>query len=214
MIAAIDGNVFAGKTTLLMSLSETLNADIVPEYSYFLELDESMSTPELRSPLKTHLRYLEADKARMSLLKNEINLLDRSFVSLAAHAHALFKAVGLDLREKHIKSIDRLVGRNDIIIPDKYIFLDVNYETCKERYLNNKQKGNPKKTDELFIRREYFYCIRKFNLAWQGLIKDRGLVISREDNDRATSFIKTPMRGVSAAIDIVATIEKCYEKVG
>lgn len=174
MIISLDGNVFVGKTTLCNILSKKNSCNIISEYSDFLrKTDKSLQ----KFNFLEHEKYLEIDIIRKKYLKNGINFLDRSFVSLSAHIYAVYKIGIADFREKHINLLNKLLNNGEIIIPNYYIFVTCNYNCVKKRFILENEIYNKKKTPEFFINKDYFLAINEFNNLWQGNIKN-GLIIN------------------------------------
>lgn len=143
MIIALDGNVFVGKTTLCNIFSKKNNYNVVLEYSDFINKTKNKSFKQVS--FLEHSKYLKLDNIRKKYLKNNINFVDRSFVSLSAHIYALYKNGIADFRREHINMFHQLLKNNYIIIPNCYVFVTCNYNCAKKRFLLEKRidgKGN------------------------------------------------------------------------
>jgi len=167
MIIAFDGNVFAGKTTIINEFHKTSGWNYIDEYSDFIT-DNQISDPG--NYFQEHVRYLEVDRERIKKLVSGVNLLDRSFVSLCAHVYAAYKCGWFDIRDEHINTLFGLIKNNNIIIPNFFIFIDCIYSVAKKRYEKEPIDSNQKQTPEKFLDSNYYKFVREFNLLWQGNI--------------------------------------------
>jgi deoxyadenosine/deoxycytidine kinase len=175
MIIALDGNVFVGKTTLCNIFSKKNNYNVVLEYSDFINKTKNKSFKQVS--FLEHSKYLKLDNIRKKYLKNNINFVDRSFVSLSAHIYALYKNGIADFRREHINMFHQLLKNNYIIIPNCYVFVTCNYNCAKKRFLLEKRIDGKKGTPTFFINKGYFLAINEFNSLWQKNIKS-GLIIN------------------------------------
>lgn len=163
MIVAFDGNVYTGKTTLIKLLSEKYGYNPIDEHSFFVDLSD-MKEPD-RSTIDVQERYIGVDIFRKKFVHGEINLLDRSFVSVSAHVYALFRLGIEDIRKNYLDLLRKKVS--EILIPDRFVFVCCDYDTSQKRCVS---VNNDKKTDALLLSREYFECIAKFNEKWISMV--------------------------------------------
>ena len=162
MIIAFDGNVYTGKTTLIKALSKKIHANIVSEYSEYFNEAKKQSKKRM-DHLKIQLEYLKLDqKRRTSLSSKQMNLLDRSFISLFAHVWATYNA-GIDIRRETLKEFAIFLKRNKIIIPTIYVDVYSPLDIVKERLSQNKKLRILKNTADYLIEEDYFNSIQIFN---------------------------------------------------
>jgi len=185
MIISLDGNVFTGKTTLCNILSKGNSCNVILEYSDFIRETDKLSQ---KFSFLEHKKYLKLDIIRKKYLKNGINFLDRSFVSLSAHIYAVYKIGITDFREKHINLLNTFLYNGKIIIPNYYISVTCNYNCVKKRFFLEKESCNKKGTPEFFINKNYFLAINEFNILWQKNIKN-GLIINTNHSFKKTNQI-------------------------
>ncbi len=160
MIISFDGNVFTGKTTIINKLSLANPFNIIAEHSVFLN---QIPKDELYNDyMDEQIRYIKVDELRMQKIRKEINLLDRSFVSMSAHVYALFKLNLADIRSLYIKELKKFLDNKKIIIPDKYIHVACPYNIAKLRFSKNRNRA----TDRMYIGRKYFEAVNKFDSSW------------------------------------------------
>lgn len=172
MIIAFDGNVFAGKTTLIKSLADRIACRCLAEQTFFI--DQIKKGKKYQSAFKRHLEYLQVDGLRIKMMGRGLNLLDRSFVSLSAHVYALFYSSGVDLRARHLKVLRWLLNKKKIIIPDLYVFVPCSRKTALTRFTAERRHGG-RGTAEMFIEKKYFSAVEKFNLLWQKGLTEGGV---------------------------------------
>jgi len=185
MIISLDGNVFVGKTTLCNILSKKNNYNVVLEYSSFIK---KIDKPSQQFSFLEHKRYLQVDIIRKKYLRDGINFLDRSFVSLSAHIYALYKIGIADFRKKHINLFNKLLDNDGIIIPDYYIFVNCDYNSVKKRFFLEKEICDKKETPEFFINKNYYLAINEFNSLWQKSIKN-GLSVDTSNDSKKNNKI-------------------------
>lgn len=173
MIISFDGNVFAGKTTLIDYLAGEIKCRRVAEQTFFIGKIKKEKNYPLE--LREHLRYLQADRLRIKMIGEGINLLDRSFVSLSAHVYALYYYSGIDLREKHMQFLQSLLSRGKIIVPDIFVFVFSKRIVAHKRFLADRRDGG-RGTPAMYLDKNYYYAVEKFNLLWQKGSK-RGCVV-------------------------------------
>lgn len=161
MKVSFDGNVFVGKSTVVSELSKYFGGTIIPEHSYFIESVPSIS--EGSGVIATQKRYLEAELLRTGLVTAGVNFLDRSFLSILAHTYAIYKMGVADIRSDFLKLLLLSISKDEIIIPDVFIFIRCRYDVAKSRFMNGRQE---KGTSDLYISEEYYSAIDVFNSTW------------------------------------------------
>lgn len=164
-IISFDGNVYTGKTTLIYKIKGKLNANVVKEHSAFIDEKEYAH----KGAWQLQKAYLKAEEKRLICLSDsEINLLDRSIVSQAAHVYACYHLNIIDLRREFISYISK--NTEKIIIPNLYIHIKCPYGAAKKRFLIRENSNEKKDTASLLIDKTYFYLIDKFiRLLFKGL---------------------------------------------
>lgn len=206
MIIAFDGNVFAGKTTLINYLTDKIDCWSVAEHTFFIN---KIKKGGGYSPVfNEHLRYLYVDRLRIKMINKGVSLIDRSFVSLSAHAYALYFSSGVDLREKHLEILRSFLQQKKIIIPNLYVFVSCEMGIAKKRLLTVHNEPN------MFIEKKYFFAVEKFNLLWQkGLSKSCIVGPSKTSHHQLTETItesvKKKIEKMSPA-DIIGLTEKIF----
>lgn len=148
MIIAVDGNVYAGKTTLVRQLSTKLGWPIVDEQNAFLPPAVS---DRLFSWSHEHQRYVEAEGRRAERFCQRSLVVDRSFLSLAAHATVLHQLGLADLRVEFLESFLQLWLSHRVLIPAIVVWADCPYEDIIKRAAQDPNRG----TDPLFLSRAY-----------------------------------------------------------
>ncbi|MFA6594416.1 MAG: hypothetical protein WCT16_04150 [Candidatus Buchananbacteria bacterium] len=191
MNIAFDGNVFTGKTTLIKKITQTGRYAVVPEYPCYISKVKNI--PACPVEFREHYSYLLADSLRQKDLSSEINLLDRSFVSLAAHIYALYKIGRVDWRKNHLAAFSELLEQKSIIIPDFFVFVFADYKTAKERFSADQCLSENKGTSPLFIEPDYFSAVDEFNRLWQRGI-DCGLTV-KCDGGSMESIVVANIKG-------------------
>ena len=178
MILAFDGNVFTGKSTLIKALAPLLNASTVNEQGYFLELENGTSHHTVgvkENAIFLQLRYLDAEEKRLAHFDAEaMNLLDRSFVSMAAHVFALNYVNGIDIRNWFLRELEERISSCKVAIPTLFCFITCSHETIRARIL----KDNSRNTDTVYYSEKYLEAIDTFDRFWVG--KTEGLTIDIE----------------------------------
>lgn len=186
MIISFDGNVFVGKTTIISNLSSKFGFNKIPEYSDFLN-GISLNRDYKNEHKNNQEKYLMVDKERIDLIKDGINLLDRSFVSMSAHVYALNKINDIDIRDFYITRLDIYLSKKEIIIPNKYIIILSTHKIAYKRFTDG---HSVKGTEPKYINKDYFNYINEFNLRWLELAS--GLMINsdmRASHDKIIDFV-------------------------
>ena len=157
MIIAFDGNVYTGKTTIINSLRKNNGFIKIDEHSFFVD-----GIKENDNYIDIQQRYLDVDKIRrMKINDNNVNLLDRSFVSVSAHVYAIYRLGIADIRGAYINLIKN--NFNQLVIPSQFIFVTCGYSKILERC---QLVNNDKFTEEIYLMREYCHWISDFNKRW------------------------------------------------
>lgn len=165
MKVSFDGNVFVGKSTIISELSKSLGGVIIPDHSYFIESVPFIS--EGSGVMATQQRYLQVELLRTEFATEEvINILDRSFLSLLAHTYAIYKMCVADIRSDFLKLLLLSISKNEIIIPDVFVFIRCRYDVAKSRFMNGCQE---KGTDSLYISKEYYSAVDIFHSRWMAI---------------------------------------------
>lgn len=170
MIAAFDGNVFSGKTTLIKTLNINLEYNVILEHAFFLGQSFPSAGTEFDMAKNTQEKYLVAEKKRCTnVLSSYDNLLDRSFVSMCAHVFAIWQVHGVDIRKWYLSEFVLRVRNGNIVVPDKYVFVDCHIETIQRRFNLNPGRN----TDVMYVHKDYCNAISRFNRLWQKCFYDR-----------------------------------------
>ena len=163
MIITLDGNVFTGKTSLIEKFRQMEQCSVIPEHGHFLA--DIISGEDAWDMQR---KYLGAERRRheyLSTLSFEtLIILDRSFVSMAAHVVALNALRSIDIRSRFLSELIHDIQSGEVIIPDKFLFVRCGYGTIKARAL----KDIVKNTDPLYYDQEYLEVVDNFNRQWQG----------------------------------------------
>lgn len=176
MIITFDGNVFVGKTSLIKELASLYDFNIIPEQGFFIKgeiLTHAVTAEDQAIFLQS--KYLEAENKRCLYLNTtKTSLLDRSFVSMAAHIFALYLVNGIDIRDWFLNEIRRQTESGKVIIPDIFCFIKCNHEIIRERADKNKNRN----TDQVYLTEKYLDAIEIFNQAW--IQKVNGITLDTE----------------------------------
>lgn len=164
MIVSFDGNVYCGKTTIINKLAK--KSCKIKEYCNYLDKINKEKRFNNRW-LNTQLRYLKIDAQRNKNLNNfEINLLDRSFISLCAHVWALYRLRKTDIRKEFLEFLKKYMLEDKIILPDIFVHVTCDYSIAKNRFIQNEKTKHAKGTDRLLINKHYFFFVNEFNELW------------------------------------------------
>lgn len=184
MIFSFDGNVFAGKTSLVNSAAEISGGQPIGEYGIFLKRVAASRCKNKH--LAKQIEYLRAESIRQMLIRpGKTIFLDRSFVSLAAHVFALYKRKSADIRKSFLNRLKAHIKAGEVSIPDVYFFVDIPYPVAKGRFAKGAKN---KKTAALYIERDYFGYIEEFNRRWAKLA--RGIILDGTDFQSSLTIIK------------------------
>lgn len=119
MIIALEGGIYAGKSSVAKELKKDLHFEVIPELMDTLTKKQKSSILNLNEN-ERFSRFLVFERYRKKKLSNSPNsnlILDRSFLTLFAFEVARGRHHNLmELFHKHHKNL---------IIPDKIYFLDV-----------------------------------------------------------------------------------------
>ena len=179
MIITFDGNVFVGKTSLIKELASLYDFNIIPEQGFFIKEEISSHTiTEKKQAIFLQSKYLQAENERCLYVNtNKTNLLDRSFVSMAAHIFSLYLVNGIDIRDWFLGEVGRQIELGQIIIPDIFCYIKCDHKIIKERVDNNKDRN----TDGIYFTEKYLDMIEIFNQAWikkvKGITLDTGAIL-------------------------------------
>jgi deoxyadenosine/deoxycytidine kinase len=176
MIISFDGNVFAGKSTLIRMLSPLFSMPIIGEHSDYLGSDaEKYDGTDLNSALLLQTCYLGAEEKRCAATKPGANyFLDRSFVSMAAHVSALMTLSGIDMREWFLNELEQRLLAGKVLVPDVFCFVRCGNDLIRKRALSNASRG----TSPLYYEEKYLAFIDRFNEAWSARVQ--GVVIGTD----------------------------------
>jgi deoxyadenosine/deoxycytidine kinase len=164
MIVAFDGNVFSGKTSIIKELSSLCNSVYIDEQGAFMKTRVSNHGVSSRDQaISLQLKYLIAEEERCAYIQDDkVNLLDRSFVSMAAHVFALHNIHSIDIREWFLQEIQRRMESGLVIIPDVFCFVRCGHDVISRRIAENKSKD----TDCVYYSDKYLCAIDGFNNKW------------------------------------------------
>ena len=193
MIIAFDGNVFSGKTSIIEAFTSLYPSVHIKEQGSFIKVcisSHEISSKEMAIDLQ--IKYLAAEEERCVLIQdNKINLLDRSFVSMAAHVFALYKTQSVDIREWFLQEIRKRMESGSIIIPDEFYFVRCSYDVIFKRIVENTSKN----TDPVYYTKKYLHAIEGFNNKWisrsGGSVVDTDTVLPIGLAQRVKSLIVT-----------------------
>ena len=154
MIIALEGGICSGKTTLAKQL-EKRGFFNVPEYMDIITPQEQQELDTLISQDKSALPFfLKMEKRRKELYGSQSlqrdSVLDRSYLTLFAYEFA---------KNNTYPALD-LASKENVIIPDLIIFLDVNDQLRKQRSQERKDVDMP----EIFLNSEFNQRLKTFFL--------------------------------------------------
>lgn len=160
-IVTIDGNVYTGKTTLCQYL-KSRGFVMVAEYE----------PVEGRMQSRMHIQksYVDQEQQRVRQMMREllngqqIFVLDRSFLSLAAHVRSLFLLEGIDIRESFTNYLELKLKAGQVVVPRLFIHLQNRWDILYKRYLCGEASVQAKGTPADLIRAEYYRCIDAFHM--------------------------------------------------
>ena len=155
MIIALEGGICSGKTTLAKQL-EIKGFFSVPEYMDIITPQEQKELDTLISQDKSALPFfLRMEKRRKELYGAQClqkdSVLDRSYLTLFAYEFA---------KNNQYSALSELVQKENVIIPDLIIFLDVNDQVRRQRCINRGDIDMPK----IFLNSEFNRNLKKFFL--------------------------------------------------
>lgn len=204
MIIAFDGNVFVGKTSLIEALSSLCSAIVVNEHGQFLDTNISTHVvTEKEMAIFLQSKYFDAEEKRcVCIEKKQINFLDRSFVSMAAHVFALNLVSGIDIREWFLQEIQKRIKLGKVIIPDLFCFVRCDHKIINKRIAEDNSRG----TDSVYFSEKYFGAIESLNKAWSdkvgGLMVDTSAVLPIRLAETLIPQISTASQGVFSTQNI------------
>lgn len=147
MIIAVEGNVYVGKTTLVHQLSRVLGLTAVAEQTSYLAEPPRQDL----SWSEEHRRYVMAEKKRAESVSGS-QVLDRSFLSLAAHATILYRLGKADIRDEFLEDLRRLQAEGRILVPDRLIWVRCPHGLAIRRHRRDASRG----TSPLFLEKRYY----------------------------------------------------------
>lgn len=164
MIISFDGNVFAGKSTLIKALSQLLSMSVIGEQGDFLAPHAPKYTLiEHAQAVILQNSYLDAEEKRCSFATSDTDhLLDRSFISMAAHVSALAIMSGIDIREWFLAEFGRRLKTGKALVPDIFCFVRCAHDLIRKRAISDTARG----TESLYYDERYLTAVDRFNEAW------------------------------------------------
>lgn len=138
-IIAVEGIVYAGKTTLTTRLHRTLNSVLIPEYASYT--NDSKGFPDFppKTPEDAALAgalFTQVEKTRLAEMKARIQqeqpdfvFLDRCYLTCVAFDIASEPLIGFNI-EKQSKKLWRASRK---IVPDAWIYIDIAHSTAISR---------------------------------------------------------------------------------
>ncbi len=214
MIIAFDGNVFTGKTSLIKAFATANPVFVIDEYSSFL--DDNTIEHQVKngtSAIFLQEKYFNAEEKRSHILKhNEINLLDRSFVSMAGHIFALNIVFNIDIRNWFLQRLQVAVDSQKVLIPDIFCFVKCSQKLIKERVSKNFSRA----TDSLYYSDRYLSAIEYFNSAWSkkvdGITIDTSTLLSVELAKSLIQQISGCSQGKCSPKDVCAFVQDIFNQ--
>lgn len=197
MIIAFDGNVFSGKTSLIRTLAPLCDSNIIDEHSFFLKTEIPIhAVTNEETAISLQLKYIDAENRRQSKLNaKKLNLLDRSFVSMAAHVFTLNSVQKIDMRDWFLMEIEKRMKLGEAIIPDIFCFIKCSHKTIQKRALVNQSRS----TDKIYYKDDYLSAIERFNQMWidkvKGITIDTNTVIPIRLAKNLIQQIQAPCQG-------------------
>lgn len=168
MIVSFDGNVYAGKSSIIQLLNEHYCSSIVvPEHS-----DVVGEIPITKHVFAEELRYLASETYRYEDLdfEHEIIFFDRSILSQVLHCLVTSKP-NSEKRSWFFGQVVELISRKKILFPDVYIFLFCQASCIRQRILKNESKMTP----PLFYSEEYLNKAYGYFVRIQDFLTNRGV---------------------------------------
>lgn len=161
---AFDGNVYTGKTSIINALASIGNFSVINEHSSFLEHEYEIQLIETGEDARIQQsKYLDAEIRRMPKTQDPmIYLVDRSYVSMAAHVTAMKSVFGLDIREWFFGEVSALIQNKRIIVPDVYCHINCCSTRTHERFLADQNR----RTESFYRNEKYLVAVNEFNHAW------------------------------------------------
>lgn len=185
MIVAIDGNVYVGKSRLLAH-ARSRGVVVVDEYE---PVKGRAGSPE--GQLAIQEGYLYQEEGRLCLIQEQqrrgavVLALDRSFLSLAAHVHALSQLGGWDLRRRFALCLIHRIAGGRVVTPDVFVHLTAPWPAIRRRWEQGEASTGPKGTPANLAGRSYCAAIDGFHAAWRealGPASTLGLTVAEETN--------------------------------
>ena len=162
MIIAFDGNVFSGKTSFIAGFCGSAKCVVVPEHSHFVADFRSHE-----DAWSVQQKYLDAEVKRhvylLGMPSERLILVDRSFVSMAAHVWALYTTQGVDMRARFLGRVTRGIRSNWITLPNQFCHVVCDYPLIRARAAIDVVK----RTDRFYMDENYLKAVDAFNRKWQ-----------------------------------------------
>lgn len=193
MIIAFDGNVYTGKSSLVRSAALECGASVVGEHSQFLgAVVENNHVQSVASAVSLQLSYFEAEASRIGILRTHgISLIDRSFVSFAAHIFALYECHEIDVREWFLSELAKRIEAKQVIIPDVYCFVHCGIDTISKRLAGDRSRG----TDTVYLQKDYLSAVNRFNQLW---CKEANGIDIDTDRENAVELAKVLCKDIAS----------------
>lgn len=157
LIIAFEGNVFTGKTTLIAEVSGKTGYRILPEHSDVVKLPSSSSAWDIQAS------YFAAEVARSRLIdKRHPSLLDRSVLSLCAHAFAVRQLGYASFGQHFTAALAGIIQDRTVIIPTHFVHVQCSHDIRLKRHLYNCSSPNPKNTDHTLLNRDYCHLFDQY----------------------------------------------------
>jgi len=155
LIISFDGNTYLGKTQIILKLKDAFNAAVIEEY------DTDLHVLEGKDHEQKQLYYFSLERERLhdlSRIANSLCLLDRSFLSVAAHSFAVSRIERRAYFSETLEEVGKSLLSQTVIVPDFCFFLvqnDAGFE-----YQDFHSKGG----EDILYSQRYRYCIDEFYL--------------------------------------------------
>lgn len=175
MILGVEGNVNVGKTTFISEYTKKNNIKILSETPFLVEA----------SPLSRQLYYIDSEIQKKNNLSSESAIMDRTILSVYLYT-IISKEFTKTEKSFIINNIQKLIFENQILIPDKLIFILYPFELINK---NHTILGNQKNTQSLLVDYEYYL---KYTLFFANALKnDKELILNTQDNRQVLLFNDT-----------------------
>lgn len=200
MIFSCDGNVFTGKTFLLNTMSDHA-IQKVDEYKSHPYI--SLATNE-KEALEVQRYYIDQEINRKKNIKESLKQvvgLDRSVLSLIAHTINLYLLWNIDIRRDVFVYLEDLVEKKEILIPNKFVILDLPNNEIKKLWQNDLKKKNTKGTLPFFVDDSYLNNSRNmYSEIAYSLPKESIQIFCRPGNDEIWNFLNNNMHAIEKKV--------------